>query len=64
MKRKSSIDIGLAVLCAIKPGVPLSRSAIASACDCSEERIREIEERALRKLRNPCRLKLITFGRN
>jgi len=62
--KKNSIDVGLAVLCAIKPGVPMTREAIASACDCSEQRIYEIEQRALRKLRNPARMKLITFGRN
>ena len=63
--RKSSIDIGLAVLCALKPGRPLSRADIASACDCSEELIRTIEERALRKLRHPQRLKhLVIFGRH
>jgi DNA-directed RNA polymerase sigma subunit (sigma70/sigma32) len=63
--KKTAIDLGLAVLCAMKPGRPLTRGDIATVCGCSEQRIYEIEQRALRKLRNPSRLKhLVAFGRD
>ncbi len=51
---RREIDLGLAVLSASElfRGVPLSAEVIAAACSCSRERIRQIEQRALRKLRN------------
>lgn len=53
--KQARIDIGLAIL-GTKP-LPRSgrsRTEIAAYCGCSRERIRQIEERALRRLRNRC----------
>ncbi len=50
---KSSIDLGLAIsgLYARK-GVPMTHDEIAAYCGCSWQRIWQIEQRGLRKLRN------------
>jgi hypothetical protein len=49
------IDIGLAILgTKPMPRSGRSRSEIAAFCGCSRERIRQIEESALRRLRNRC----------
>ena len=54
-QHKPSIDIGLAISATHSiPGVPRSAADIAAYCGCSRQRIQQIEERALRKLRrNP-----------
>lgn len=49
------IDIGLAILATKRlPRSGRSRTEIAAYCGCSRERIRQIEERALRRLRVRC----------
>jgi hypothetical protein len=49
--RKANIDLGLAVLCAgVKPTYPMMLDEIAEVCGCSDEAIRRIEKRAMRKL--------------
>jgi DNA-directed RNA polymerase sigma subunit (sigma70/sigma32) len=50
---KASIDLGLAVSgLHARKGVPMTTREIAAFCGCSKQRITQIEERALRKLRN------------
>lgn len=50
--RKTSIDLGLAVLTVTrKPDKTYTHTQIAQACECSEVAIRQIERRALEKLR-------------
>lgn len=53
VNRSSSIDLGLAVLGVVNcnPREPLTLEAIAEVCECAKERIRQIEEGALEKLR-------------
>lgn len=53
MSEKSErIDLGLAVLSTVaKPGEPLTWEDVAAWCDCHPEAIRQIERRALQKVR-------------
>ena len=52
MSRRACIDLGLEVIEALRvPGESLSLQAIADVCGCSQQRIRQIEQRALAKLR-------------
>lgn len=58
-RSKHSIDLGLAILCTSndsfgnpRPGGCKSLSEIALYCGCSRERIRQIADRGLRKIRN------------
>ena len=44
------IDIGLKVLCAAQPDEPMALNEIAAYCNCSPERIGQIEKIALKKL--------------
>ncbi len=54
--RTARIDLGLALLSlAALPGTPLDQADIAAWCGCSRSNIWEIEQRALRKLRNRLR---------
>ncbi|MDE2020926.1 MAG: hypothetical protein KGJ13_11370 [Patescibacteria group bacterium] len=47
-----NIDLGLAVMCCYAhPGESYNREEIAAWCDCTKEAIRNIEAKALRKLR-------------
>lgn len=49
---KSNIDLGLAVSAlSLKPGETRTQREIAAFCDCSYQRIQQIEWRALRKIR-------------
>ena len=51
-KKTAEIDLGLALLSTVcNPGVELTLEDIAAWCNCSRERIRQIEEIALRKMR-------------
>lgn len=44
------IDIGLTALCLhAQPGITLTRQEIAEVCNCSDQAIRDIEIRALKK---------------
>ncbi len=47
----SSIDVGLEILCACEVKNPMSLVEIAAYCDCTPERIAQIEQTALMKLR-------------
>lgn len=47
-----NIELGLAVMQATRERGPFALQEIANYCGCSRERIRQIEERALRKIRN------------
>lgn len=52
-ERSSRIDLGLAILSALrKPNQTLTSHDIAAWCDCTGQAIRQIEARALRRLRN------------
>ena len=52
MPEKSSIDIGLAVASTLtERGVTWSLEDLAQVCECSTEAIRQLEKRALVKLR-------------
>lgn len=52
LSKTESIDLGLALLAVASiRGVPLTAADIAIWCDCSPQRIRKIEEQAMRKLR-------------
>lgn len=47
------IDLGLAILSVLrKPGQTLTSNDIAAWCDCSGQAIRQIEAKAIRRLRN------------
>jgi len=47
-----NIDIGLAVLCVLQqPGDTLTHQDIADVCECNLNSIHQIEQRALKKLR-------------
>lgn len=49
---RADIDLGLAVLCAgVQPTYPMKLDEIAEVCGCSDESIRKIEKRALKKLK-------------
>lgn len=49
---KSSIDLGLAISAHHSTlGVPRTADSIAAYCGCSRQRIQQIEEKALRKIR-------------
>lgn len=49
---KKEIDLHLSILCVVaEPGQTLSRDVIADICECSKESIKQIELRALKKLR-------------
>lgn len=49
---KRSIDIGLEILCRLaRPGETLSQQQIADVCDCSRSMIKEIENKALKKVK-------------
>ena len=51
-QKTAEIDLGLAVLNAIIPeGIPLSRNLIGDVCGSSGEAIRQIELKAMKKLR-------------
>lgn len=51
-KKSSRIDLGLALLAAIAiPEVGYSQTEIAAWAGCSQQRIKQIEYKALRKLR-------------
>ena len=51
-EKGNKIDLGLALLSVLLlPGEWLTLDDIAAWCDCSRERIRQIEESALRKVR-------------
>ena len=52
-KPKGRIDLGLAICAATRRGM-LELDEIAAYADCSGELIRQIEARALRKLRTRC----------
>jgi DNA-directed RNA polymerase sigma subunit (sigma70/sigma32) len=53
---KKSIDLGLAISgLHVKRGVGLTHHEIAAFCDCSWQRIWQIEQRALHKLRQRLR---------
>lgn len=49
--RNACIDEGLAALTAFGSARPKTYREIAEACNCSHEAIRQIEQRALKKLR-------------
>ena len=50
--KSEAIDLGLALLSIARiPGEPLTLEDIAAWCDCTRERIRQIERDALRKIR-------------
>jgi hypothetical protein len=50
--KKESIDLGLEILLAIRPpGEVVTVEAMADACDCSPQRIMQLQARALRNLR-------------
>ena len=49
---KTNYTTTLHILHARFPGIPLAQTEIAAACGVSKERIRQIEDQALRKLRN------------
>ena len=52
MKRRRRIDLGLAISALhSKRGVPRGYKEIAAYCDCSWQRIHQIEQGALRKIR-------------
>lgn len=52
------VDIGLEVLCHVnKPAIPLTLREIADVCDCSAEYVRQIQDKAIRKLKQKRRLK-------
>ncbi len=49
---KSSIDLGLAISAHHSVlGVPRTSDSIAAYCECSRQRIEQIEKRAMRKCR-------------
>lgn len=50
-RRSLVIDAGLARLCAEKPGVPCSLEEIAQATGISRERVRQIQDHGLIKVR-------------
>jgi hypothetical protein len=59
-----SIDLGLAILGATAlPGTCHTLDQIAAYCDCAPERIRQIEQKALRKLRRRFHRKSDTLAR-
>ena len=50
--KMARIDLGLALMrCYSVPGTAYTQSEIAAWCGCSSEAIRQIEDRAIRKLR-------------
>ncbi len=50
---QSDVDLALAVLCALRrPGETLSLPTIAHVVGMSTEGVRQIQERALKKMRN------------
>ncbi len=50
--RKQSIDLGLAVLDVVRPaGLPIPRKVIAEVCGCSAARIWQIEDKAIKKIK-------------
>ena len=50
--KSDRIELGLALLAAVaRPNEPLSCADIAAWCDCSDVAIRDIERKALAKLR-------------
>lgn len=52
LRKDSRIDLGLEVIEALRPaGVKLSHAAIAAVCGCSWQAIQQIEQRALKKMR-------------
>lgn len=52
-KAKSSIELGLSVVCAVaQPGQTLGYIDLAEICDCTKGAIWNIENRALKKIRN------------
>jgi len=51
MKKVERIDLGLAILSATRQGERLTPTEIAAYCDCTPGRIRQIENRALARLR-------------
>lgn len=54
---RQNIDLGLAVLSVVNTGHQrMTLEDIADVCECSIERVRQIEERALKKLRARLRL--------
>jgi len=56
-KRTQRIDLGLAISGAtMMPGQVRSHEEIAAFCDCSRERIFQIEKQAMRKLRHRLRI--------
>ncbi len=51
--KSSRVDLGLALLTALaKPGRALTTTEIAAWCGCTNEGIRRIEQKALKKLAN------------
>jgi hypothetical protein len=51
--RGERTDLGLAILsCLVRPGEPLACEDIAAFCGCSWQYIWQIEQRALRKMRD------------
>ncbi|QBG47846.1 hypothetical protein EGM51_10740 [Verrucomicrobia bacterium S94] len=61
--QRRKVDSSLAIMHAVRDreGVhrPFSIAEIADVCDCSIQLIREIEQRALRKLRHPARAEIL-----
>jgi hypothetical protein len=56
VKEPLRIDLGLAIAAThVTRGVGLTQREIAAYCGCSQQRIFQIEQRALRKLRNRLR---------
>ena len=54
--REWNPDLGLAILAATSVP-PHSRAEVAAYMGVTRERVRQIEERALKKLRHPCKIR-------
>lgn len=55
-EKSGRIDLGLAILSAVRPGEQLTCAEIAAYCDCCPQRINQIEAGALERLRGLLRL--------
>jgi hypothetical protein len=54
-RNTSNVDLGLAISGALlRPGERRQATDIAAFCGCSPQNIRQLETRALKKLRNLC----------